>query len=117
MNILVILNDQQGAQMSPSYLINGDGDKTSVQIEAPSDSEAPYYGYILYAQSAVVQDNLYIFGGRHDRRRVSLSKNLFLYFKVARLDSCSFVELSVKLIYDRYRSHAALSISDGGEGC
>ena len=96
--------------LSASYLMNGEGVKTSVTINAD------YNEYTEYAQSAVVQDKLYLFGGGQDRRRVSLSKKQFSIFQIARLDSCSIVELAIRLNYDYFLGHAALSISSGSEG-
>ena len=106
-NILVII----GEDLSASYLTNGEGVKTSVKINAESND------YDERAMSAVVQDKLYLFGGEQDSRRVRLCKKLFSIFQIARLDSCSFVELSIKLESNHFDGHAALSISSGSEGC
>ena len=97
--------------LSASYLMNGEGVKTSVTINADSNN------YAGNAQSAVVQDKLHLFGGDQTGRRVSLSKKQFSIFQIARLDSCSIVELGVRLNSDHKSRHAALSISSGSEGC
>ena len=62
------------ADLSASYLMNGEGVKTSVKIIAESND------YTYKAQSAVVQDKLHLFGGSKDKRRVRLSKKTLFYF-------------------------------------
>ena len=59
--------------LSDSYIINGDGStKKAAQISGPSN------GYTYDAQSAVVADKLYLFGGNSgDRRKVSIFLLLF----------------------------------------
>ena len=99
--------------LSESYITNGDGSsKKSVQLSAPSNN------YAEWAQSAVVQGKLHLFGGLTDRKKVSFifTKNLFNYYKIARLDACSLVELPYKLNNDVDKGAAALSISDNSEG-
>ena len=68
--IMVILRS-----LSDSYIINGDGStRTAAQISAPGNVN----GYTLDAQSAVVADKLYIFGGlTGDHRKVSIFLLLF----------------------------------------
>jgi len=57
--------------LSDSYIINGNGStRTAAQISAPSNDFADR------AQSAVVADKLYLFGGSNDFRKVSI----FLFF-------------------------------------
>ena len=55
------------SSLGDSYIINGDGStRTAAQISAPSNDFADR------AQSAVVADKLYLFGGRTgDYRKVS----------------------------------------------
>jgi len=69
----------------------------TVQISGPSTD------YQYGSSSAVVQGKLHIFGGLTDRK------------KIARLDECDLVELTVKLNFDVYFGSAALSISDNSE--
>jgi len=68
--IMVILSS-----LSDSYIINGDGStRTAAQINAPGNLN----DYTNYAQSAVVADKLYIFGGlTGDHRKVSIFLLLF----------------------------------------
>ena len=54
--------------LSDSYIINGDGSSTTT-----AQISAPIIDYTLDAQSAVVADKLYLFGGRTgDHRKVSI---------------------------------------------
>jgi len=84
-----------------SFVINGDGStKSAAQINAPKNLD----DYTDYARSAVVADQLYIFGGNDVSGR-----------KIARLDTCTFVQLSVTLNHDFWYSHAALPIESGSK--
>ena len=63
------------SSLSDSYIINGDGStRTAAQISAPGNVN----DYTYDAQSAVVADKLYIFGGETgDARKVSIFLLLF----------------------------------------
>jgi len=89
--ILVLLKD-----LYNSHITNRDGSETSaVQISAPSSN------YADYAQSAVVQGKLHLFGGTTD------------FKKIARLDDCTIVELPYKLNFDVSADRASsLSMPD-----
>ena len=65
-------------RLSDSYIINGDGStKTAAQISAPGNANT-IPGYTYDAQSAVVADKLYLFGGNSgDHRNVSIFLLLF----------------------------------------
>ena len=98
--------------LSDSYMINGDGTSISpLQIGAPCNND--YYS--LGARSAVVFDKLYMFGGsgvNTSSRKVIVLPFLgtfSLFFKIARFDSCGFVELSVRLNVDFTWGHSTLS--------
>jgi len=41
---------------------------------------------------------------------------LFIHFKIARLDACTFVELQYKLNFDASNDNAALSTSENAQG-
>ncbi|CBY13089.1 unnamed protein product [Oikopleura dioica] len=87
--------------LSDSYIINGNGStRTAAQISAPSNAN----DYTWDAQSAVVADKLYLFGG-----------NSGDYRKIARLESCTIVELTVKLNNDFAYRHAALASADNSQ--
>ncbi|CBY23675.1 unnamed protein product [Oikopleura dioica] len=93
--IMVILSS-----LSDSFIINGDGStRTAAQISGPGNVN----GYTHDAQSAVVADKLYIFGGQTSDRR-----------KIARLESCTIVELTVKLNNDYAWGHA-LATADNSQ--
>ena len=99
--------------LAASYITNGDGYETSaVQINAPSNDIA------YTSQSAVVQGKLHLFGGYADPKNVVLIRLriFFIYFQIARLDACTFVELTYKLNFDCFNGHEALPISDNSEG-
>ena len=99
-----------------SYFINRDGStKSAVQLSAPDDMD----DYARRATSAVVADQLYLFGGWRGLRKVIFTfyfQFFYNFFKIARLDSCAFVELSVQLNNDFRDGHAALAIEDGSKG-
>ncbi|CBY10325.1 unnamed protein product [Oikopleura dioica] len=79
-----------------SYLQSSDG---SSQISATIN--APENNYAYYAAYALVNGKLHIFGGWYDDT------------KIARLDDCTFNELTVRLNEERRSGHTALSIEDG----
>ncbi|CBY12579.1 unnamed protein product [Oikopleura dioica] len=79
-----------------SYLQSGDG---SSQISAKIN--APENNYAYYAAHAIVNGKLHIFGGTYDSK------------KIARLDDCTFNELTVRLNEERRNGHSALSIENG----
>lgn len=70
----------------------------SASISAPAEN------YAYYAKSATVKGKLHLFGGYNDKR------------KIARLETCDFVELTARLNFDGYSSSAALSIENGQKG-
>jgi len=79
-----------------SYLQSGDGiSQTSATINAPQND------YADYAAFALVKGELHIFGGLSDG------------FKIARLDGCSWNELSARLNEERYSGLAAVSTENG----
>ncbi|CBY33468.1 unnamed protein product [Oikopleura dioica] len=87
------------SSLSDSYIINGDGStKKAAQISAPSND------YTDSAKSAVVADKFYLFGGR-----------IGYYRKIARLESCTIVELTVELNYAFATGHAALATADNSQ--
>ncbi|CBY16172.1 unnamed protein product, partial [Oikopleura dioica] len=89
--ILVIPN-----LVEESYLQSGDGSsQVSTTINAPENNYADNAAY------ALVNGKLHIFGGYYDRT------------KIARLDDCTFNELTVRLNEERKNGHAALSIENG----
>jgi len=95
-NIMVIPSTSVG----DSYVINGDGStKSAVQINTPND----VHDYTKYARSAVVADQLYIFGGDVDSH------------KIARLDACEIVQLSVRLNHEFHHGHGVLAIENGSK--
>ena len=103
--------------LSASYIINGDGSHRSfVFLTSPKNKN----NYASNARSAVVAGQLYLFGGEiGDYRKVSFFffQNLIRYFfKIARLDGCAIVELSVKLNYDFAFDHAVLATENGSKG-
>jgi len=102
------------SSLSDSYIINGDGStRTAAQISAPSNDFADR------AQSAVVADKLYLFGGSNDFRKVSIFlffSKFNIFFKIARLESCTIVELTVKLNNDFGAGHCALATADNSQG-
>ena len=51
-----------------SYLMNGNGVSTPVNISIPESAEIEDYAYL--SKSAIVKDQLHIFGGKVVRRRV-----------------------------------------------
>ncbi|CBY34837.1 unnamed protein product, partial [Oikopleura dioica] len=79
-----------------SYMQSSDG---SSQISATIN--APENNYAKYATHALVNGKLHIFGGTSD------------YKKIARLDDCTFNELTVRLNEERRNGQAALSIENG----
>jgi len=84
-----------------SYLQSGDGSsQIFATINAPENAEN---NYAQYAAHALVNGELHIFGGMSDG------------FKIARLDGCSWIELSARLNEERTQFHAALSIENGQE--
>ncbi|CAG5111067.1 Oidioi.mRNA.OKI2018_I69.chr2.g5403.t1.cds [Oikopleura dioica] len=90
--ILVIRN-------SEAYVISGDGNsKVSATITAPNGN------YFQSVQHALIRNQLYIFGGSSDKR------------KIAVLEACSFKEKSERLLNDIDWASAALSIDDDSRG-
>ncbi|CAG5103052.1 Oidioi.mRNA.OKI2018_I69.chr1.g591.t1.cds [Oikopleura dioica] len=85
-------------QIHAAYIVSGDGSKTSkAKIDAP-DSDF----YTDQAPSAVIRNELYIFGGdRGDK------------YKIAKFVTCEFVELSIKMNYKYTYVSSALSIEKG----
>ncbi|CAG5111124.1 Oidioi.mRNA.OKI2018_I69.chr2.g5458.t1.cds [Oikopleura dioica] len=78
---------------SEAYVISGDGNsKVSATITAPADD------YAKKAQHALIGNQLYIFGGDSEKR------------KIAALHECNFEEKSEKLLNDIDEASAALSI-------
>ena len=76
------------SSLSDSYIINGDGStRTAAQISAPSNDFADR------AQSAVVADKLYLFGGSNDFRKVSI----FLFFQ----NLTFFQDCQTRIVHDR----------------
>jgi len=106
-----------GENLEMSYVINGDGATSSfVGINN-------HLRFAFKSQPAIVAGQLYIFGGDYhghqdSGRRVSFFtfKINDFSFKIARLDSCKFVELNVKLIHNFIHGHFALSTADGSKG-
>jgi len=87
--------------LSDSYIINGDGStKKAAQISAPNNAN----DYTNFAVSAVVADKFYFFGGHTGD-----------YRKIARLESCTIVELTVELNYAFATGHAALATADNSQ--
>ncbi|CBY31937.1 unnamed protein product [Oikopleura dioica] len=98
--LLVILSNYMGeTHRDITYGFIGDGTKRAVEL---TSSVSTQHRYTYTAVHAVVKNQLHIFGGHFNSR------------KVARLDDCKFVELPITLFND-YESmiSAALSI-DGG---
>ena len=100
-----------------SYIINGDGSQRSdVGITSPNNVDI----YTRNAQSVVVAGQLHLFGGVYaDSRKVNLFLFFFktkYFFKIARLDGCAIVKLSVKLSNDFSSYHAALATENGSKG-
>jgi len=95
-NIMVILDS-----LAASFVMDDDDlTKSVARINAPNNNNI----YTSMAASAVVADQLYIFGGDNVNVR-----------KIARLDTCSFVQLSVTLNSDFSSGHAALAIDNGSK--
>jgi len=87
-----------------SYIINGDGSQsTAVQLTSPNNLDT----YTRNARSAIVGGQLYLFGGNRG------DENTQLHRKIARLDGCAIVELSVQLTRDFIAGHEALAAEDG----
>jgi len=84
------------SSVDKSYLQSGDG---SSQISATIN--APENNYATQAAHALVNGKMHIFGGYYDNT------------KIARLDDCTFNELTVRLNEEREAGHAALSIENG----
>ena len=81
--------------------------------------KAPTNDYAWYAEYALINGKLNIFGGNSDGKKLiytNLSRKLILLKKIARLDDCSFTELSARLNEERKYGHAALSIENGQKG-
>ncbi|CBY41337.1 unnamed protein product, partial [Oikopleura dioica] len=79
-----------------NYLQSSDG---SSQISATINAPGNYYA--TFVAHALVNGKLHIFGGTSD------------YKKIARLDDCTFNELTVRLNEERRAGHAAMSIENG----
>ncbi|CBY43178.1 unnamed protein product, partial [Oikopleura dioica] len=79
-----------------SYMQSSDG---SSQISATINAPGNYYAN--YAAYALLNEKLHIFGGWPD------------FTKIARLDDCTFNELTVRLNEEREAGHAAMSIENG----
>jgi hypothetical protein len=112
-----------------SYLQRGDGtSQISATINAPINYRIYYYAE--NAAFALVKGQLHIFGGYSDNVKVlfcltnqnyekSLKtqlSNLKIIFKIARLDSCSFIELPARLNEGRTSGHAAVSTENSQKG-
>ncbi|CAG5111069.1 Oidioi.mRNA.OKI2018_I69.chr2.g5405.t1.cds [Oikopleura dioica] len=79
--------------ISDAYVISGDGNsKVSATITAPADD------YAKWPQHALIGNQLFIFGGYSDRK------------KIAVLEGCNFEQRSEKLLNDIDYASAALSI-------
>ncbi|CBY40922.1 unnamed protein product, partial [Oikopleura dioica] len=97
-NIMVL----PGENLQMSYVINGDGATSSfVGINS-------HLRFAFKSQPAIVAGQLYIFGGDFHGHKDSGRR-------IARLDSCKFVELNVKLIHNFIHGHFALSTADGSK--
>ncbi|CBY15718.1 unnamed protein product [Oikopleura dioica] len=84
------------SSVDKSYLQSSDG---SSQISATIN--APENNYANYAAYALLNGKLHIFGAWPDST------------KIARLDDCTFNELTVRLNEEREAGHAAMSIENG----
>ena len=70
--ILVIVSD-----LKSSYLTNGDGSsKIAAKISAPSND------YTSEAKHAMINGRIHIFGGKNNKRKVTLYKKTSLKFKI-----------------------------------
>ncbi|CBY23422.1 unnamed protein product [Oikopleura dioica] len=97
-NIMVL----PGENLEMSYVINGDGATSSfVGINN-------HLRFAFKSQPAIVAGQLYIFGGDYHGHQDSGRR-------IARLDSCKFVELNVKLNHNFIHGHFALSTADGSK--
>ncbi|CAG5078469.1 Oidioi.mRNA.OKI2018_I69.PAR.g8993.t1.cds [Oikopleura dioica] len=79
--------------LSKAYSISGDGKliNPGYSLSAPSDD------YAKWSANAIFSDQLFIFGGDSDRK------------KVAQLDGCEFKELHMRLSIEAYVGTAALT--------
>ena len=94
MHIAILLND-----LTSSYIISGDGISTAaLQLDAPSNDFADCSPF------AILQDELFIFGGSTDQQ------------KIGKLVGCSFSLISARLSYRYYDGSAALAIENGTKG-
>ena len=100
--------------MADSYVFSGDGlTNNSATIEAAGKN------YAIDSAFAVVQGQLYIFGGYNDYQKVKLlkiKKYIDFILQIALLEGCSFTELSIRLINEFKYGHAAIEIDNGNKG-
>jgi len=97
-NIMIL----PGENLELSYVINGNGGTSSfVGINNQ-------LRFAFESQPAIVAGQLYIFGGNYNGHQDSGRR-------IARLDSCKFVELNVKLIDNFIHGHFALSTANGSK--
>ncbi|CAG5111461.1 Oidioi.mRNA.OKI2018_I69.chr2.g5768.t1.cds [Oikopleura dioica] len=82
-----------------SYIFSGDG-----QTIVSPNINAPETKYLQNSVHAIVKGELYIFGGIWDG------------YKIAKLNGCSFNELSIRLMHEFYYGAAAIDINDGERG-
>ncbi|CBY24915.1 unnamed protein product [Oikopleura dioica] len=80
--------------ISEAYIMSRDGFSREAILSAPSDD------YAKWSAFAVLSDQLFIFGGDSDRK------------KIAKLEECSFVELPARLNLEGYVGTAALTLAD-----
>ena len=100
-----------GRNLQDAFSISFDGStKTGVSIKAPSN------GYIGYAPHALVKNELFIFGGYGDPKKViefamTIFENNFI--QIAKFSGCEWHEQSTKLINNIDAGSAALSVENG----
>ena len=94
MHFAVLLND-----LTSSYITSGDGiDIAALQLDAPSND------FVAGSPFAILQDELFIFGGNTDNQ------------KIGKLVGCSFSLISARLSFRFYDGSAALAIENGTKG-
>ena len=109
-NILVLGFDY----LSDSYVLSGDG-----LTENSATIKAAEINYAERSAFAVVQGQMYIFGGWNDRQMVKLlkiQKYIDFILKIAKLEECSFSKLSTRLVNEFWYGHAAIEIDNGNKG-
>ena len=83
-------------------------------LSPQSSGPTSYYPFLYRAGSALLNGEIYFFGGSHDNKKVkNLNKICFYHFKIGKLESCEIFDTGKRLLQTFYSDYgSAVTVSE-----